>query len=130
MKTAVTMPISIIGTLILLLIVFVVIIVSYSGTFSGYWNKFMRIFGITTGPTSLKAWQIKCSQFCQTLDGQFESETDLMISLSNYCTFVVDTEEFGGIKLDYCYKEDGDALVYYCEIYLSDGSTKKTIDCT
>lgn len=131
MKKGFSVPINVIGLIVLLLVVFVVIITAFSGSYSTYWNKFMRIFSVSTSTASLQAAQIKCQQYCASLDGQLVDKCHA--SAFNFCKKTWDTKEYGGLEEDNCYQQAGDALFVFCEIRLRGRSDKTGIgsdECT
>ena len=135
MKKGISLPITLIGAVVIMLVVFVVLVTAFSGAYSGYWNRFLRVFGISVGPAELRAWQIKCSNYCTQMDGRLSVKSQAREYA--YCTHTENTrveESETGLENDHCYNDgEGDILNYYCEIYLRDGVTKVVItaeDCS
>lgn len=121
----VELPITLIGIIVLFLVIFVVLVTAFSGSFSNYWGKFMSVFGVSASSSSLQAWQMKCQQLCSLMDSMIRTECEA--GNYDYCLYVKDSSEFGGLKEDHCFSEQDDALRYTCQIKLKGGATA-TID--
>jgi len=106
------LPLNIIVLGVIGLIVLVVLVLAFSGTFT---SALSDLFGFakTATPEDLQLWISNCNTYCNSI---ISFATCYEFKSSRYCTSHWNTSSLNGIDYDYCYPQGGDKIKVRCRV--------------